>query len=262
MLNRRNFLFQSAAVAGAGAAVATKAQAAQMEQTAQALDAIVTTVAWQEVAGKVSLDARLRGLIEAAGLSALGSQAALTKSLQHSLQLGLKPVELQEAIVQSSPYAGAGRAMDALVVLKKVLAQAGIACDFLEQGTVTAQTRMEKGLAAQTGIFGDAINRMIASLAPEEKLISYDLLTGHCFGDFYTRGSLTLSERELLTFVSIASLGGCDPQVRAHVGGCRQMGHSRERLLEVVAVLAPWIGFPKTLNAVAAINAVLKPQAG
>lgn len=253
-MNRRNFIQTSAAAA----AVLPAAAFAESSRPATELTEIAGRVAWRDVPGMVTLDARTRGLIEAAALSALGAKRPLALSFEHSLDAGVKPVELREAVVQTSPYAGAGRAMDAEDVLYEVLERRGLSTDLPRAGTVTDADRLEKGLAAQTGIFGDAINRMIAGLAPEERPIKHALLTGHCFGDFYTRGVLTLKERELLTFVTIAALGGCDPQVRAHVGGNLALGTTRGTLLEAIAVMNTWIGFPKTLNAVEAVNAVAK----
>lgn len=251
MLNRRNFLIQSALVTG----VAGSAQAKEknMAETSE-LEKIVRHTAWDQVSSQTTLTVRQRSLVEATALSSVGATRALRLSLEHSLEAGVHLQELYEAIVQSSPYAGAGRALDAQAVFQDVLREQGIAADWPQAGTVTDQNRLEKGLAAQTGIFGDAINRMIAGLAPDEELIMHTLLTGHCFGDFYTRKVFTLQERELLTFAAMVSIGGADPQVRAHVNGCSRMGYDRKTLLDVLAVLAPWIGFPRTLNGLAAVN--------
>ena len=79
-------------------------------------------------------------------------------------------------------------------------------------------------------------------------------LTGNCFGDTVARDGLDLPTRELLTFAMLASLGGCDAQVKGHVAGNLNVGNDRARLLSVLTVLIPFIGYPRTLNALAAIN--------
>lgn len=81
-----------------------------------------------------------------------------------------------------------------------------------------------------------------------------DLLSGFCFGDTYTRTSLSLKERELLTFVVIAAMGGCEPQVKAHAGGNISVGNTRKMLIDCLVIMVPYIGFPRTLNALAMVN--------
>jgi 4-carboxymuconolactone decarboxylase len=54
----------------------------------------------------------------------------------------------------------------------------------------------------------------------------------------------------------LTALGGCDPQVRSHVAANLNVGNDRQTLIGVITVLLPFIGYPRTLNALAAINEV------
>ena len=49
-------------------------------------------------------------------------------------------------------------------------------------------------------------------------------------------------------------MGGCDPQVRSHAGGNLRVGNDRETLIQAVTTCLPYIGYPKTLNALRAID--------
>lgn len=263
-MKRREMIRQCTAAAAMLPAAGWAAQAAAPEAAAEKteLRMIAERAAWRDVPQMVKLDGRMRALVEAAALSALGARGALRASLDHALDAGVKPLDLREAIVQTSPYAGAARALDAEAVLREALAARGLSADLPPAGTVTDETRLEAGLEVQSRIFGGAdgnrIRNMIAGLAEEERPLRHALLTGHCFGDFYTRTVLALAERELLTFAVLAALGGCDPQVRAHVGGNLAVGNIRGMLLDAIAVMCPWIGFPKTLNALDAVKAIAK----
>ena len=64
--------------------------------------------------------------------------------------------------------------------------------------------------------------------------------------------------REIITFVAIMSLGGCDPQVKAHAFGNKAVGNEKKLLIDVVSHLIHINGFPKSLNAISAINEVYK----
>ena len=62
--------------------------------------------------------------------------------------------------------------------------------------------------------------------------------------------------RELLTFSMLVALGGCDAQVKGHVAANLNAGNSRERLIDVVTQLLPFIGYPRALNGLRAIDEV------
>ena len=223
--------------------------------------AILGRLTERDVPAVVSWDARFRSLISVASLTALGDETVLEAVLAAALKENVTPVELREAAVQAMAYAGLPASIRALGVLEGVCTKNGVTAPLPPSGTVTDENRFDRGVAVQTDIFGEAIAAMHKSAAPDEKPLMVDLLSGYCFGDTYTRKDLTLKERELLTFVVIASLGGCDPQVKAHVNGCRRLGYTKKELLDTIAVMLPFIGFPKTLNALAAVNAVMPKAA-
>lgn len=209
----------------------------------------------RDIPAHVALPAKKIWLVRIASLTALGDRDLLPGAFELAARDGVTPDEMQEAIYQTMAYAGISRARGAEVILRKTLAAKGLPAP-KAQGTVDDKTRFDDGLKAQTTIFGNRILDMHKNARDDERFITVDLLTGFCFGDTYTRKAIDLKTRELLTFVIIASLGGCDPQVRAHVGGNIAMGTTRGELLECLSVMVPLIGFPKSLNTLAAINAV------
>ena len=81
-------------------------------------------------------------------------------------------------------------------------------------------------------------------------------LAGNCFGDYYTRGGLDLDKRELATLCFLASQGGCDPQVEAHVRGNLNLGREPQYLIDVISQMVPYIGYPRVLNTIAIIEKV------
>lgn len=78
----------------------------------------------------------------------------------------------------------------------------------------------------------------MCAAAPENQKNIQDYLSAYCFGDFYTRKFLPIHERELLTFSILASQGGCEGQVKAHVGGNATVGNGKEVLLAALTVSA------------------------
>ncbi len=78
----------------------------------------------------------------------------------------------------------------------------------------------------------------------------------HATNEILTGRGVDLPTRELLTFSMLAALGGADAQVKGHVAANLRVGNDRAVLLAVLTRLLPFIGYPRTLNALAAINEV------
>ena len=91
---------------------------------------------------------------------------------------------------------------------------------------------------------------------PKNQLHIQDFLSANCFGDYYTRGGLDTKTRELVTFAMLISMGGCEPQVKGHVQGNLNVGNNKEVLLDVITQLLPYLGYPRTLNALRCLNEV------
>ena len=69
-------------------------------------------------------------------------------------------------------------------------------------------------------------------------------------GDFYTRAGLDLQTRELLILCVLCALGGTDLQIKSHATGNLKVGNSRDTLVSAITFCLPFIGFPRTLNAI------------
>ena len=58
----------------------------------------------------------------------------------------------------------------------------------------------------------------------------------------------------MITFCFLAAQGGCEPQLIAHSKGNMRMGNDKDLLLKVVSHCLPYIGYPRSLNAVSCIH--------
>jgi 4-carboxymuconolactone decarboxylase len=54
----------------------------------------------------------------------------------------------------------------------------------------------------------------------------------------------------------LAALGGCEPQLAGHAAGNLAVGNDRGVLIATITQLLPFIGYPRTLNALRIINDV------
>jgi 4-carboxymuconolactone decarboxylase len=210
-----------------------------------------------EVEQQGSLTDKQRELITLVVLETNGNTDLFRKNVEGALNIGVTPVEIKEAVYQAAPYIGFPKALDALHIVNEVLDEKGIALPLESQTTVTEDDRFDKGLAVQKQIFGsDHIDQAYAN-APKDQMHIQHYLSGFCFGDTYTRDALDLKTRELLTLSSIIALGGCEPQLKAHIVGNISVSNDNATIVTAITQCMPYIGFPRTLNALRCVNEVL-----
>ena len=215
--------------------------------------------AFDEILRYGNLGTRTRVLLILASTIASQALQEYRVMLGAALHVGVTPVEIKEVVYQSVPYVGMARAFDFIHATNAFLQSKGISLPLEGQSTATAQTRYEDGLDVQKRIFGEAIDKMYRD-SPKDQLHIQHYLSANCFGDYYTRNGLDLKTRELLTFAMLVSLGGAEHQVKGHVQGNLNMGNDKRTLLCVVTQLLPYIGYPRTLNAIRCINEIIPEE--
>jgi len=211
--------------------------------------------AFDEVLDYGILDTRTRLMVILASMIASQALGEYKVMLGGALNVGVTPVEVKEIVYQAVPYVGMAKVYDFIHATNELLESQGVQLPVEGQSTTTPETRFEKGLAVQKAIVGDRVEQMYAE-APANQIHIQRYLSANCFGDYLTRSGLDLKTRELLTFSMLLSLGGCEPQLKGHVQGNLKVGNDKTTLLSVVTQLLPYVGYPRTLNAIRCINEV------
>lgn len=86
-----------------------------------------------------------------------------------------------------------------------------------------------------------------------------EILQKFIFGEVFQTGELDLKQREMITCVTLATMQTL-PQLKAHSEAALNVGVTPEELREVMYLTAPFVGFPKMLNAVGVVNEVFKER--
>ncbi|WP_047152979.1 carboxymuconolactone decarboxylase family protein [Aneurinibacillus tyrosinisolvens] len=209
-----------------------------------------------EVFYQGNLDDKQRELITLVVLATNQTLPQLKAHVHAALNIGLTPVEIKEAVYQCAPYIGFPKTLNAIAEVNEVFKSKNITLPIESEKQVEEDNRFEKGLAVQVEIFGDVIAKMQEGAPPNQKHIQ-QYLSSFCFGDFYTRGGLDLKTRELLTLCIISALGGAEGQVNAHVQGNLNVGNEKETMITALTHSIPYMGFPRTLNALSCVNQVI-----
>lgn len=175
--------------------------------------------------------------------------------LHAALNEGIDPIAVREVIYQSTAYLGIGRMYDFLLAANEILELHGVKLPLAPQVTTSAKTRFGDGLTKQVELFGeDMAKRQIDGPVLRRNINRW--LADNCFGDYYTRNSLNDQEREMITFCFLLAQGGCENQLRGHTAGNFGVGNDKEKLYSVVEQCMPYIGYPRSLNAMNIIDEV------
>ena len=85
------------------------------------------------------------------------------------------------------------------------------------------------------------------------------ILQKYIFGEVFTVGELDNKTREMITVTTLA-VQQTLPQLKAHINAALNVGVTPVELRETIYQCAPFIGFPKTLNALEVLNQVFKER--
>ena len=200
------------------------------------LSAFLSTNAQQNM----ELTKRQQALVAIAANEARGNIEGLKQALNEGFENGLTISEAKEALSQLYAYTGFPRSLNALGALQQVIkereaegkqTEAGREADPLPEN----YDALKQGTEVQIRLSGQPFNY---AFAPQTDYY----LKAHLFGDIFARNNLTFADREIVTVSAISALTGCEPQLKAHVGGARNMGVSDGQLHEIPAVLRDKVG--------------------
>lgn len=228
----------------------------KLMETDPELIEVFDNFAFDEVLQYGNLDTRTRLMVILASMIACQALGEYRVMLGGALNVGVTPVEVKEIVYQAVPYVGMAKVYDFILATNEILESRGITLPVEGQSTTSPDTRFEKGLAVQKAIFGATIDKMYQD-SPADQIHIQKYLSANCFGDYLTRTGMDIKTRELLTFSMLLSLGGCEPQLKGHIQGNLNVGNDKARLLSVVTQLLPYVGYPRTLNAIRCLNEVV-----
>ena len=218
---------------------------------------IVANFSWDETVDESKLTEKERILCILSALLGCQGMGEFQNMLHAALNRGIDPIAVKEVIYQATAYLGIGRTYDFLVAANQIMEQHGIPLPLEPQATVTEETRFEDGLAKQVALFGPDMRKQQTD-APILRRKINRWLADNCFGDYYTRNGLNIQEREMITFCFILAQGGCENQLRGHTAGNFGVGNDKEKLYSIVEQCMPYIGYPRSLNAMNIIDEVAK----
>ena len=75
-----------------------------------------------------------------------------------------------------------------------------------------------------------------------------DWLVEWTFGEVHTRPGLSARDREMVILACLVTLGGCEPQVAAHIQALRAIEVGFDEIEETILQTTPYAGVPRAIN--------------
>lgn len=205
----------------------------------------------------ISLDDKTRAMATLAALIGCQGTEEYKCFLSGALNKAIDPIEVKEIVYQAVAYLGIGRVLPFFGITNEVIKEAGLSLPLPGQATANNETRLQDGNQAQVDIFGDGMKDFHKSGPEESRHINF-WLAENCFGDYYTRNGLDYKQREMITFCFLSAQGSCEPQLTSHAGANMRIGNDKNFLIQIISQCLPYIGYPRSLNALRCVNEAAK----
>ncbi|WP_233805857.1 carboxymuconolactone decarboxylase family protein [Paraburkholderia sp. HP33-1] len=197
------------------------------------------------------LSRRDRSVVTLAALIARNQTIGIQHYANQALDHGVKPAEVSELITHLAFYSGWPNAFAAIMVVKGVFAQRGIAADALPAVSPmllpldeAAEATRAAHVAAQFGAVFPGMVRYTTELL---------------FRELWLRPDLTARDRSLVT-VSALIAAGQVAQVPYHLNRAMDNGLTQEQAAEVVTHLAFYAGWPSVFSAMPVVKDVFEKR--
>ena len=214
--------------------------------------------AYGDVMSRPGLDLKTRQLCTVAALAAMGNaQPQLRYHIDGALNVGCSPAEILEAVMLSVVYAGFPAALNGVTAAREVFQRRGL-------GPISAAgsgrlgksgDRYARGLQALERVSagsGKAVIESLEDIAPDLARFIIEF----SYGDVIGRQVLDHTTKELATVALLVSLGTAQPQLKVHISAARNVGASREQIVEAIQQMAVYAGFPAALNGISTAREV------
>ena len=116
------------------------------------------------------------------------------------------------------------------------------------------------GVETFAEIMGDRANSALDAMRAQSPELT-DWVTSFIFGTVYGRKDLDRHQQQIITIAALSTLGASERQLELHVSGALNVGLTPQEIVSVILHVAPYSGFPRALNAMAAAKRAIDESA-
>lgn len=225
------------------------------------LGTYIIEYAFGDVYSRTGLDLKSKEIAVVAALTAMGNaQPQLKVHINGALNTGTSINELKEVILQMSGYSGFPSSINAMNMLKDVLAERKKQGILDEIGKTASKInhvdRLKLGEHELSQLDRQQVDRLktaYAEFSPE--LLKFILEYG--YADIYARDNLNKQYRQIATIAALTALGTAQPQLKFHIHAGLNVGLSETEIKEIMLLMSVYSGFPSAINGTNVLKQVL-----
>ncbi len=196
-----------------------------------------------------------------ATLSALTSMQYLPQLRTYigvALHLGHSPQVVQEVMLHCAMYAGMPTALNSLDVVGSVLDERSFARPTIDPAwnELELDQLAARGDAMKETLHRERADAGYASTDSAASEVYATVATDYLYGEVWERPGPTVRQRMICSVAAFTSLR-MESQQRKFFRSARNVGLSRNEIIEVIAQTGPYSGFPSALNAITVAEEVL-----
>jgi len=121
--------------------------------------------------------------------------------------------------------------------------------------------KYEKGMSVRRAVLGDDYVDKAINAATDFTRPFQDLVTENCWGEIWTRDTISRKTRSLVTIATLAALKA-PVELKLHVRGALRNGCTAAEIQDVLLQSAVYCGVPAGVEAFRAAKAVIDEWAG
>lgn len=168
----------------------------------------------------------------------------LEKALEHEVT----PNEIKEVLYEAAYIIGIANVFPFITLANEFFKSKNIQLPLENQCKVTPEEALQKGIQKQAEAFGKGMENF-HKIGPMQRWV-----TNFMYGEFYTREVLSVKQRELILACIFIAYGDSTAQLLQHIKANLHVGNDKKVLVQMIFSLVPYIGYPRTFNALRTVN--------
>ncbi|WP_256959622.1 carboxymuconolactone decarboxylase family protein [Sphingobacterium sp. JB170] len=216
-----------------------------------------------DIYSREALGLKSKEIAVVAALTAMGNAAPqLQVHLNGALNTGSSINELKEVILQMSVYSGFPSCINAMNMLKEVLAERrtqGVIDSIGETATNISSDRLELGKKVLSSIDNSIVDKLknaYDDISPELT----QFVMEYAYADIFSRKNLDRKFRQIATIAALTALGNAASQLKFHINAGLNIGLTVEEVKEIMLLMTVYAGFPAAINGTNSLKEVVEER--
>ena len=186
-------------------------------------------------------------------LAALNRDGLTKEYVTAALDLDITPRAIQELFLQASLYAGFANGESACRLAQEVFDARGVSVSDESEDEISWSELEQLGTSKLSELHGERGH--LGYAAPDNATTGplYTLASAYGYGALWHRAGLTRRQRFICAISSFTALA-MESQITKFTRSAERQDLARSETVEVVMQVAPYCGFPRSLNALALID--------